>query len=101
MAVMVDKVVQIADYQAQQLEQMAAARGTTENALIEEALARFLSQGELVDALHEEWEYLQQMQSEAGGMPEYTTPSYDAREFVVTHEIPVAPEKIRSRGTDL
>jgi hypothetical protein len=95
---MIDKVVQLPDYQVRQLEQMAAARGTTENALIEEALALFLHQTELKAALREEWGYLQQLQSEIDNIPEHTVPSHDPNEFTVTHAVPVVPENIRNRG---
>lgn len=85
------KLVQIADVQAQRLQQLAAAKGATESALVEQALELLFRQSGREEALRTDREALQQL--EAAGVlpsPHQITPTLHPAEYQLTHTIPVA-----------
>ena len=100
MSTVVDKQVQIAAERAQRLTQLAAAKGVTENALLEKALdLLFQEQEEAVDIeaeLQADRELLHQFEAEYGPLsaaaPRETLHLEGA---TVTHGVSLAPHKIR------
>jgi hypothetical protein len=72
MDVLIEKKVQIADHRAKWLEQLASKRGVTESVLIEEGLDLLLREQNVKDAhneaLQEDWELLQQLETEFGSL---------------------------------
>lgn len=99
----VEKQVQIADYRAKRLEQLAAARGTTEDALIEEGLDLLFREQERSAvreaALQEDLEQLRQLEAELGPLPRSRTRfkiNPDEIEFLVG--TPIDPNTIRRLG---
>jgi hypothetical protein len=99
MSAIVDKQVRMTAERASRLEQLAAERGTTEDALIEEGLdVLFREQerrAEREAALREGEELLRQMEAELGPIRPSSVPpiSLEGATFIVG--TPIAPERIR------
>lgn len=90
------KLVQIADVQAQRLEQLAAASDTTESALVEHALELLFRQSGREEALRADREALEQLEAEGVlPAPHRITPVLAATDYKVTHTVRVAPESVR------
>ena len=66
MDTLVDKQVQMANYRAKQLEQLATTRGIPESILIEEALDMLFRESKRAETLRADWEQLQQLEAELG-----------------------------------
>ncbi len=102
MSAIVEKQVQIADYRAKRLEQLAAARGVTEDALIEEALELLFREQERQAAreaaLREDWELLQQLEAELGPLPSHPKLKIDLDDAAVIVGTPIDPARIRRIG---
>ena len=90
------KLVQIADVQAQRLEQLAVAKGATESALVEQALELLFWQSGRGEALRADREALRQLEAE-GVLPSahQITPALDPADYQITHVVQVAPERVR------
>ena len=87
------KVVQIADVQALRLEQLAAAKGATESALVEQALELLFRQSGRDELLRADREALQQLEAEGVlPSPHQITPALDPADYQVTHAVRVASE---------
>lgn len=84
----------IAEKQAERLEQLAAARGDSESALVEQAIELLFrsTQSEMDRA---DWEFLRQLEAENPSLPHRRTFALDPADFQVTHAVPVAPETLR------
>ena len=119
MSVMVEKRVQMAGDRASRLERLAAAQGTTPDALIEKALDLLfqsqVNEPDIPEDLRADWELLQELERELGPIePPSTPPIYpeDARFIVgtpsrfdlskgtVTHIVPIDPTKVRRLGEE-
>ena len=90
------KLVQIADVQAQKLEQLSAAKGATESALVEQALELLFRQSSREEAICADRETLKQLEAE-GILPSQhqITPGLNPGDYHMTHAIAVAPESAR------
>lgn len=95
----IEKQVQIANHRAKRLEQLAAARGTTEDALIEEGLDLLFREQERraarEEALQEDLEQLRQLEAELGPIPPSSAPPIQWDEAVLIVGTPIPPERIR------
>jgi hypothetical protein len=104
MSTVVEKQVQVADYRAKRLEQLAAERGVTENALIEEALDLLFREQERQaareEALREDWEQLRQLEAELGPIPPSSRPvlKINPEDIVPFAGTPIDPDRIRRIG---
>ena len=101
MSLVVDKVVRLSDERARRLGQLAADKGVTEDALIEEALdLLFQEQEEAIDidaAIQADVELLRQLEAELGPSTARIVPPLDPADIVVTHAVPIRPELVRRR----
>jgi hypothetical protein len=91
----VEKHMQIAQDKAKRLEELAAARGTSENALFEEALDLLFRAKETEAAIQVGWELLQQLEGELGPVPSSTVPPIRPEDTVFLGGTPLSPERIR------
>ncbi len=90
------KLVQIADVQAQHLEQLAAAKGTTESPLVEQALELLFGQSGRDEALRTDKEALQQLEAEGVlPSPHQITPPLNPDEYQMTHAVRITSEMTR------
>ena len=87
------KLVQIADVQALRLEHLAAVKGATESALVEQALELLFRQSGRDEFLRADREALQELEGEGVlPSPHQITPALDPANYLVTHAVRVAPE---------
>ena len=90
------KRVQIADAQAQQLEQLAAANGATESALVEQALELLFQRSGREEIMRTDRDVLRQLEAEGVlPSPHQITPALNPADYQMTHAIRVAPENVR------
>jgi hypothetical protein len=103
MSAVVEKQVQLAEYRAKRLEQLAAAKGTTENALIEAGLDLLFREQERQaareEALRDDWEQLRQLEAELGPLPQSRARrKINPDEIVSIVGTPIDPATIRRPG---
>ena len=79
MSTIVEKQVQMDGERVRRLERLAAAQGTTPDALIEEALDLLFQthpiQPDIPEALRADWELLQELEAELGPIEPPSAPS--------------------------
>lgn len=87
MSVRIDKHVQIDDSRARRLEQLARSTGSTENALIEEALDLLFRENALTEDERDAWEELQRLEAETGTCSVPTSPPLHVETYTLTHAV--------------
>jgi hypothetical protein len=100
MELAVETVVRLSGERARQLARLAAERGTSEEALVAEALDLLFRHQALCDANGEDAELLRRMEAELGPSRARTVPPLDPAHFEVTHVVPIRPELIRRPEED-
>lgn len=84
-------LVEIQDSQSERLKKIAADKGVTPNALLEEALELLFQQAEREKIGREEQAFLKQLEAENGAsFPIRTRPPFNKDEITITHTVPIA-----------
>jgi hypothetical protein len=95
MELAVETIVRLSGERARQLGRLAAARGTSEEALVAEALDMLFRQNAPCTESADDAELLCQLEAELGPSKARTVPPLDPAHFEVTHVVPIRPELIR------
>ena len=75
MSIQVEKRMHIAEDRARRLKELATAKGTTEDVLLEEALDLLFRKNETDETLQASWELLHELEAESGPILPSTTPT--------------------------